>query len=223
MVKADLVVLGGNKTLVSQHIAIFGGSFDPPHLGHQALVTEALNQLNIDELWLMPVGLPIHRQLSGKASPEQRMGWLKQMFTGEKRVKVMDWEIKNQKPTPAIGTLRRFHAEYPKLTPTWLMGMDSFLDLTNWVDYPEHQSLCNLAVFQRAGIKSDVITSAWLHVELQAWQTHLPQHPGHIVMLHSDLPNISATRFRQHPQEHQSFLAQSTCNAILACYDSTVR
>ena len=61
---------------MTKRIGLFGGSFDPPHLGHKALVDAALQELNLDEVWVIPVGLPVHRQLSGKATPEQRLFWL---------------------------------------------------------------------------------------------------------------------------------------------------
>ncbi len=203
-----------------RHIALFGGSFDPPHLGHQALVEAALAQLNIDELWLLPVGTPVHRKLSGRASAGQRLSWLSQMFSHEKRVKIVDWEVNNPKPSPAIDSLRHFAALFPQLTPTWLMGMDSFLDLPNWVDYPQHQKLCNIAVFQRQGHETDVITNSWTVVELAAWQQQPPPQPGHMVSLNVVLPDISSTEIRLNVAQHQRLLAQSTCNEILACYAS---
>ncbi len=221
--KVGLVVQVVNKLRVPKHIAIFGGSFDPPHLGHQALVEAALNLLNIDELWLMPVGLAVHKKLSDKASTTQRMTWLKQMFAAEKKVKIMDWEINSPKAIPAIDTLRRFHDEYPAHTPTWLMGMDSFLDLSHWVDYPQHQTLCNLAVFQRKGYERDVITNTWQTLSLAAWQQQRPTQAGHIVTLSANLPDISASVIRENVQANRHFLAQSTCNAILVCYDSNLR
>jgi len=206
-----------------KHIALFGGSFDPPHLGHIALVKAALEHLHIDELWLIPVGLPVHRKLSGKATDTQRLDWLSEIFNDEEPVKIVDWEMQNSNPTPAIDTLRRFQKENQHMIPTWLMGMDSFLDLPNWVDYPEHQKLCNLAVFHRKGVKDDVITNTWKSIGLLEWQNQRPQLAGHMVCLDVDLPHVSSTHIRQNAKANKALLAQSNCNAILACYDSDLR
>ena len=119
-------------------------------------------------------------------------------------------------PTPAIATLRRFQAENPHITPLWLMGMDSFSDMPNWVEYPKHQTLCNLAVFHRKGEKSNLKSTTWN----KTTSKQLPNTPGHIVPIDCALPDISATQIRQNPDKHQADLHQDTCNAILACYAS---
>ena len=206
-----------------KHISLFGGSFDPPHLGHVSLVKAALEHLQVDELWMIPVGLPVHRKLSGKATGAQRLGWLSDIFEGEKRVKIVDWEINNPNPTPAIDTLRHFQKENPNIIPTWLMGMDSFLDLPNWIGFPEHQKLCNLAVFQRKGVKGTLITNTWKNMTLHEWQSERPHHAGHMVCLDVELPDVSSTHIRQNAKANKNLLAQSNCNAILACYDSVLR
>jgi len=199
-----------------KHIALFGGSFDPPHLGHQALVEAALSQLQLDELWIIPVGLPIHKTLSGKASAKQRFAWLQTMFAHHSKVKIMDWEQNQASATPAIHTLRHFHQSYPQYTPTWLMGMDSFLDLPHWVEYPAHQRLCNLAVFQRKGTENKDLGKTWTLNTSQI----MPTQAGHIMLIDVDLPDISASEIRQTPHRYRQQLPKSTCNAILACYAS---
>jgi len=203
-----------------KHIGLFGGSFDPPHLGHQALVEEALEQLSLDEVWIIPVGTPVHRELSGHASPQQRMDWLQSMFNDEPRVKIADWEVNLDKASPAIATLKRFKTKNPNIVPTWLMGLDSYLSLPTWVDYPEHQHFCNLAVFQRQGINKPINSMGWEELSLQGWMQNPPQTAGHIVSLDVELPDISASQIRQQPHQHQSKLHQDTCNGILACYAS---
>jgi nicotinate-nucleotide adenylyltransferase len=132
------------------------------------------------------------------------------------RVRIVDWEINQDKPSPAIATLRRFRAENPDIIPTWLMGMDSFLDMPNWVEYPKHQGLCNLAVLQRAGTKEALETMGWEPVSTQK----PPEATGHIRVLKQNLPDISSSQIRKQPKLHQKYLHQDTCNAILACYAS---
>jgi nicotinate-nucleotide adenylyltransferase len=179
-------------------------------------VDAAIEHLNLDEVWVIPVGLPVHRQLSGKATPEQRLSWLTTMFADDMRVRIVGWEVNHTKPSPAIATLRRFQAENSGIIPTWLMGLDSFLDMPNWVEYPEHQKLCNLAVFQRKNVEKTLETMGWE-------DTSTLNHglgAGHIIFMNKTLPDISATQIRKNPELHQKYLHQDTCNAILACYAS---
>ncbi|MDQ7004990.1 MAG: nicotinate (nicotinamide) nucleotide adenylyltransferase [Ghiorsea sp.] len=201
---------------MSKRIALFGGSFDPPHLGHKALVDTALQTLKIDEVWVIPVGLPVHRQLSGKASNQDRLYWLTAMFADTLDVRIMDWEINQNTPTPAIATLRRFKAENPSITPLWLMGMDSFLGMPHWVEFPQHQDVCNVAVFTRKGSPIHAQTYGWRLVEAN----QQPQQAGHMCWLDVDLPHISASQIRENPRIHSQGLHQDTCNAIVSCYAS---
>jgi len=199
-----------------KRIGLFGGSFDPPHLGHKALVETALKQLNLDEVWIIPAGLPVHRQLSGKASHHDRITWLTAMFAEHLNVRIVDWEIHQNTPTPAIATLRRFKAENPDIVPLWLMGMDSFLDMPNWVEYPKHQEVCNVVVFERKGQTTTTETMGWQHIEA----LNDKKNAGHVLLIQADLPDISATKIRHNPSAHQSDLHPDTCKAILACYAS---
>jgi len=205
---------------VTNHIAIFGGSFDPPHIGHVRLVEAALLSLDIDALWLIPTGNPVHKTLSGHANHQQRITWLEDIFGHQPRVVVKTWETESQKPAPAIDTLRRFQGEFPDVIPTWLMGMDSYLDLPHWMDYPQHVQLCNLAVFRRVGQEYSDIPTPWQEISLSQWQLHPPKKAGHILHLDGDLPDVSSSQIRSNPALYQHLLPISTCNAILACYAS---
>lgn len=178
-------------------IGLFGGSFDPPHLGHDALVRAALIQLALDEVWVIPAGIPVHRELSGRASGQCRLEWLHSMFADEPRVRVLDWEVRRDMPTPTIETLRRVHREHPALTPLWLMGMDAFAGLEQWVEYPAHQQLCNVAVFTRQGAAHAAVPPGWTEIDIADWRPDGVAAAGHVVMLEAELPDVSATEVRR--------------------------
>ena len=162
----------------------------------------------------------MHKNLSGYATGEQRKTWLMQMFEGDARVRILDWEINHDQPSPAIDSLRRFQTEFSGDIPTWLMGMDSFLDLPNWVEYPLHANLCNLAVFRRKGIAHTSVTTPWTAMDLTCWQKQIPESAGHMVLLEEELPEVSATAIRHNPEGCKELLNKITCNDILACYAS---
>jgi len=182
--------------VTNNRIALFGGSFDPPHLGHEALVMAAIEQLSLDEVWVVPAGTPVHRTLSGHADARLRLKWAEEIFFDVAGVRVLDWEIEHSEPVPAITTLRRFKSENPDLTPLWLTGVDAFEGMRHWVDYPEHLKLCSVAVFDRSNrsVLTDVID--WRQVSVRSWLHGEVDGPGCVMRLDARLPDISATEIR---------------------------
>ena len=175
-------------------IGLFGGSFDPPHLGHHALVMAGLELLGLEEVWVIPA-LPVHRRLSGRADGERRLDWLERMFADEPRVRVWDAEIRRGRPTAMVETLRQFAAE--RAVIPWLMlGADAWAGLPGWVEYPAHRGLCNLAVFARRGVSVEALLApeGWRQVGLK--ECRQIERPGHLVFVPVELPEISATALR---------------------------
>ncbi len=186
-----------------KQIGLFGGSFDPPHLGHVALVHAGL-EMGLDEVWVIPA-LPVHRVLSGHADGATRFKWLRQVFENETKVKVIDWEVSQSGPTPMVNTLRRFQLEHPDVVPWLMLGTDAWQGLPTWREYPLHQSLCNVAVFARpdSALKNESIDqkaaiapslAGWQEVSLNAWSDCL--NAGHWCDLSVVLPDVSATMIR---------------------------
>jgi len=173
-------------------IGIFGGSFDPPHCGHLALVRAGLELLGLDEIWVLPAW-PVHRELSGCADAEQRLRWLRTMFADEPRVRVLDREVRKGRPTPSIETLREFACEKPGEVPWLMLGSDVWAGLPHWREYPAHLDLCNIAMFARQG--SPVVdVPGWQRVD--AKEARACRMPGHVLRLDVNLPDVSATDIR---------------------------
>ena len=174
---------------------MFGGSFDPPHIGHQALVKAGLEQLGLDQVWVIPA-LPVHRRLSGAADGEMRYGWLQRLFADEARVRVWDAEIRRGRPTPMIETLRQF-ADEQGVVPWLMLGADAWAGLPDWVGYPAHQGLCNVAVFARRvpNMESPPALPGWQQLDMQDCLQQ--RQPGHMVYVPVSLPDISATELRR--------------------------
>ncbi len=178
----------------AQQVGLFGGSFDPPHLGHVALVEAGL-AMGLDQVYVIPA-LPVHRELSGLASARMRFDWLVAMFADYPDVQVVDWEISRNQITPAIDTLRRFHGDYPLTIPWLMMGADAWAGLPAWRDYPAHRELCNVAVFARRGMAVETVCGheAWQQIALD--KVPNCQMPGHWVHIQALLPDIAATDLR---------------------------
>jgi len=185
-----------------RRIGLFGGSFDPPHKGHQALVFAALAKLNLDAVFVIPVGVAVHRSLSEQVTAVQRFDWMQRIFSGDDRVEVLDWEVASSTPTPSIATLRRFACEYPQARPVLLLGADAFAKMDAWIEYPEHARLCDVVVFERVGSAPVSVPDVFKPVALDDWRdlAAKPAETGYCVRVNTALPDISATDIRQRAQ-----------------------
>lgn len=175
-------------------VGLYGGTFDPPHKGHLALVEAALQRLPLAGIWVLPAA-PVHRKLSGRSDAKTRLRWLQTIFSPFAAVSVCDWELRQGRPVAAIETLRWIHRQFPRMVPWLLLGADAWAGMETWVDYPEHQKLCNVVVFDRQGVHLGGDPHGWIEVEADAIRNL--RTFGHVVHLHTRLPDVSATRLRQ--------------------------
>ncbi len=176
-----------------RRIGLFGGSFDPPHAGHVALARAALARLPLDAVWVMPVGRPVHRRLSGRADAAIRLAWLRAIFAGASRIRVLDREARSEQPAPTIETLRWLRAERPDVSPVLLLGADAFVAMPDWVEYPAHVRLCDVAVFARAGVPLPRL-EGWREVPTEALRA---PGAGRVTYVAGALPDVSATMIRE--------------------------
>lgn len=134
-------------------IGIFGGTFNPPHLGHITAAREAFALLSLDLLLLIPAGLPPHKELpAGSPTAAQRleMTCLAAEATelGD-RVEVLDLELCREGRSFTSDTLEVLRARYPDDELWLLMGTDMFLSLQTWHEPERVLSLVNIAAFGR--------------------------------------------------------------------------
>jgi nicotinate-nucleotide adenylyltransferase len=126
---------------------IFGGAFDPIHLGHLLLAESCLRQVDLDRIVFVPTGISPHRSRKGTyhASGEDRFNMIELAIIGCEEFLVSRCEIDRQEPSYTIETLRYFKKTLTLVEPELflLMGADMFNDLPNWRDVDE---ICRLAV-----------------------------------------------------------------------------
>lgn len=110
-------------------IAIFGGSFDPPHKGHQLIVEKAVENLQIDKLFVVPAYLNPFKT-STLADAPTRLSWCHTLFDSIDRVKVDDYEIKEGKSTVTSQSVKHFNQAYD--VKYLIIGSDNLSTLTKW-------------------------------------------------------------------------------------------
>jgi len=150
-------------------IALFGGSFDPPHIGHEAIVKALLNFKEIDKVVVVPTFLNPFKSHS-HASPELRLRWIKGVFSGYKKVEVSDYEVKQNKSVASILSVKHFLKKYKKIY--LVIGADNLASLHKWERYNELKELVTFVVATRDGIEipKEYIT---LHIDENISSTQL--------------------------------------------------
>ncbi|MCD7927402.1 MAG: nicotinate (nicotinamide) nucleotide adenylyltransferase [Oscillospiraceae bacterium] len=134
-------------------IGIFGGTFDPPHLGHMEAVRTAVEQLELDKLLFIPARTPPHKNLpEDGASPAQRLEMTQLMADGLRMpdvVQVSGLELEREGKSYTADTLRQLHQRFPQDELWLLMGSDMFLSLHRWSRPEEIMALAGIAAFDR--------------------------------------------------------------------------
>ncbi|MCF8382180.1 MAG: nicotinate (nicotinamide) nucleotide adenylyltransferase [Chlorobium sp.] len=134
------------------HLALYGGSFDPPHNGHLALCLFASELLRVDRLIISVSNNPFKGRYL--AADVHRKG-MAQLLAGElSRVgisaEVSGWELEKRQPSFTIDLIRYVRSVYPLDSLTLLIGEDSFREITSWKSWQTLFSLCRVAVFRRS-------------------------------------------------------------------------
>ena len=135
-------------------IGVYGGTFNPPHLGHIAAARAVFETLKLDRLLLIPDRQPPHKPLpEGSPSPEQRLELTRlageQLGLGD-RVETLDLELHRSGPSYTADTLRAVHERYPDDELWLLMGTDMFLTLHTWHEPEQILALAGIAAFSRS-------------------------------------------------------------------------
>lgn len=134
-------------------IGIYGGTFNPPHLGHLQAARAVFELLKLDKLLLIPAGIPPHKEVpAGGPTAEQRLEMTRlageQLGLGSK-VETLDLELRREGKSYTSDTLAQLHALYPDDELWLLMGTDMFLTLQAWHEPGEILSLAGIAAFGR--------------------------------------------------------------------------
>jgi nicotinate-nucleotide adenylyltransferase len=146
-----------------RRVAFFGGSFDPPHLGHLVVARAAREGLELDMVLFAPVGAQPLKSRGAAASFEDRLAMTRLAIAGEAgfEISLADAPGAASKPNYSIETLERLRAELgPACKLYFLMGADSFLNLRNWHRASEIPFAAPLIVASRPGQRLESVKAA---------------------------------------------------------------
>jgi nicotinate-nucleotide adenylyltransferase len=128
-------------------IAVFGGSFDPVHLGHILTAIDIQNTFHFKELVFMPCGQAVFKNQL-KANPQQRLDMLKLALEKYPNFKIDAREMQRKGPSYTILSLEELRKEY-SVPITWILGEDAFQSFHQWHQYQNILKLAHLIILAR--------------------------------------------------------------------------
>lgn len=149
----------------NKHIAIYGGSFDPPHIAHVEIIKETLKKIPLDFLVVM---VAYQNPLKSNTFFEDalRLKWMQKVCSNFDRVVVSDFEIQNQ-ICYSIDTIRYFEESYMPKSITLILGEDNLLSLHRWKDYEILKQKVHFVFVKRRGFEYNVDKTSCLQIELE--------------------------------------------------------
>ncbi|MGB3269209.1 MAG: nicotinate-nucleotide adenylyltransferase [Rhodanobacter sp.] len=179
-------------------LAIFGGTFDPVHLGHLCVAWEASELLDAEVL-MMPAGVPPHRP-PPIASGAQRLAMLQLALRGQSRLVADGRELAREGASYTVDTLASLRAEQGDRPLVLLLGADAFAGLPDWHEWRRLFELAHIGVLSRPGERAPLPEAlrretAGRQVDAAAALQRIPA--GHVIELPVTPLEISATRIRQ--------------------------
>ncbi|HET9677736.1 MAG TPA: nicotinate-nucleotide adenylyltransferase [Solirubrobacterales bacterium] len=158
-------------------IGVLGSAFNPPHLGHLALAQEALWQLGLDEVVLVPTGQAPHKQIADDPGREARMEMTRLAAADDGRFSVSASEVDREGPSYTYETLEALAEERGDRELVFVMGADAAVGLESWRNPERVVELASLAVARRAGVSDADVAAAMrsLGWEGRAAMLEMPQ------------------------------------------------
>ena len=174
-----------------RRIALFGGTFDPVHLGHVAVAVDAAEQIGVEKIVFVPAKRSPLKGFFPRAGDQDRLIMIALAIADNRRLEVSDYELNKPSPSYTLETVRRFQADYGSETVVyWLTGADSVNELALWYKITELIDECNISVMYRAGFEPPDFTKfsdIWGSARVEKMQRNVIQTP---------LIDISSTEIR---------------------------
>lgn len=177
-------------------IGVFGGTFDPPHLGHLILADEALNQLHLDRLLWVIAASPPHKQVQEVSPLVQRLELVQAAISVEPEFELSRVDIDRPGPHFTLDTVKIISQQYPGDEIIYIMGGDSLRDLPNWYKPTELIQACDwIGVMRRPDDE----------IHLPFLEKTLPGISQKIIFLDTPRLEISSSQIRKRILKNQPF------------------
>jgi nicotinate-nucleotide adenylyltransferase len=154
-------------------IGVLGSAFNPPHLGHLALAQEALWQLNLDEVVLVPTGEAPHKRIHDDPGRELRLAMTRLAAADDSRFAASTLEVEREGPSYTYETLELLADEKGEPDLVFVMGADAAVGFESWREPQRVVELARLAVARRSGVSDADVASVMRSVSAEGRATML--------------------------------------------------
>lgn len=171
--------MSGKKT----KICIFGGTFNPPHLGHVRLVNEAADRIGADKVLIIPSCIPPHKMAGKLASGKERTEMCRLAFKSD-RFEISSIELDRGDKSYTVETLRELRKIYPDAELYFIIGSDMLETFTRWYRWEEILTLATICAASREdGFRADL-------------SAYTPEQRERIIFLDIEPLEVSSTQIR---------------------------
>ncbi|MGH7577933.1 MAG: nicotinate-nucleotide adenylyltransferase [Longimicrobiales bacterium] len=132
-------------------LGLFGGTFDPPHIGHLIVAQDARIELSLDRVIFVPAATPPHKRHRVVAPADLRLAMVRAAIEADDRLIVDDIEIRRGGASYTVDTLRAYRTDRPDAELFLIIGADQYAEFDTWREAGEIRRLARLAVLARDG------------------------------------------------------------------------
>ncbi|MGB3399913.1 MAG: nicotinate-nucleotide adenylyltransferase [Candidatus Deferrimicrobiaceae bacterium] len=184
--------------------ALFGGTFDPFHNGHLRMAIEVKEALTLSRVVLLPAHHPPHKPRQPVSGAEHRFAMVSAAIAGLSGFEVSDREIRHEGPSYSLTTVRDFCRAEPGVDWAFVMGADSFGEISTWHRYEELLTACNFVLLPRHGTPRKPVPPGGMRIEKEdphcySWTGESYRLPGGRMLYCPALPalDISSRSIRE--------------------------
>ena len=173
-----------------ERIGIYGGTFNPPHIGHIQAARQAVSALDLGKVLLIPDRIAPHKAMpSNSATGEQRLEMLRIATEGSPKLEVSDIELRREGVSYTWQTVEQLKEQYPQAQLVLMMGSDMFLSFHTWKHPEKILENASLAVFYR-GDKQE-------REKVHAYREAMLRKGFRVELVENDVISISSTQMRR--------------------------
>lgn len=171
---------------------LFGGTFNPVHMGHEHLLRQVAQSIEPDKIFVIPSKIPPHKQAEALASEQDRLNMCRLAFSDIPNTEFSDYEFTRTGKSYSVYTVQHFAELYPEYKLYFVMGSDMLLSFHEWFMYEKILEMCGIVCISRA----DEDTS-----KLEKYADTL-RNRADIIVLKAEPFEISSTEIRSRLKKH---------------------